>query len=174
MNGKLKSSTYKGMLAALVLTVSAPMAMAAQGWGAEGGKGGGHHSAHKSGGGDWDNKGGMESEGHMTMRLRMVWNLDLNDRQKKEIRAITRELREKTQGLDDKIEDTSDELFTLYGGKVRNPQEIGKVYAKIFDYRRQIIELSIDAGNRVEAILTPEQRQAMHKYMPKPRWGSSW
>jgi len=169
MSFELKKTAYKGMLAAIVLAVSAPVAMAA-GWGDDGGKGGHHDSKGKN----WDNKEGPESEGHMTMRLRMVWNLDLNDRQRKEIRAITRELRAKVWEIEDKIEDTSDELFTLYGGKHRDSKAIGKVYDKIFDLRRQKIELSIDAGNRVEAILTPEQRQNMHKYMPKPRWGATW
>jgi len=163
------------MLAAMVLAVSAPVAMAA-GWGDDhgggmgGGMGGGHHKADK----EWDNKAGPDSEGHMTMRMRMVWNLYLNDRQRKEVRAITRELRAKVWALEDKMEDVSDELFQLYGGKHRDPKAIGKVYSKIFDLRRQKIELQIEAGNRIEALLNAEQKKNMHKYMPKPRWGASW
>jgi Spy/CpxP family protein refolding chaperone len=171
MSFKLKNTAYKGMLAGLALAVCSPVAMAS-GWG-DGGHDGHDGGAKKADKKDWDNQGGMESEGHMTMRLRMVWNLGLSERQAKKVREIQRELRAKHWALEDKIEDTSDQLFKLYSG-ARDPKKIGKVYSEIFDLRRQMIELGIEAGNRVEGILNPEQRKAMHKYMPKPKWGSSW
>ena len=113
---------------------------------------------------------GMES-GYMTGRLRRIWNLDLNDEEKKKIRTIERELRATVWQHKDAIEEISDELFKLYKADPRDAKAIGKVYAKIFDHQRQIIEAQIEAGDKAEAVLTKEQRRTFKHWGPKPKWG---
>ncbi len=124
---------------------------------------------------DWsgDKSMGMSS-GHMTARLRKVWNLDLTAAQKKEIRSIQRDLRATTWEHEDAMETMSDDLFDLYSASTRDAKAIGKVYSGIFDHRRQIIEAQIEAGNKVEGVLTKEQRAKMNSWGQKPKWGSGW
>jgi Spy/CpxP family protein refolding chaperone len=42
--------------------------------------------------------------------------------------------------------------------------EIGQEYQKIFDLKRQMIEAYIDTQNRIDEILTPEQRAQMKAF----------
>jgi Spy/CpxP family protein refolding chaperone len=138
----------------------------------------GHHSQHhgQDGGGHWGKWGGMgmDSQGHMTARLRMVWSLDLSDEQRSKIRKLQRDLRAKVWAIEDKIEDTSDELMKLYRAEKRDAKKIGAVYDKIFDMRRQKIEAMIEAGNAVEDVLTDKQRKQLKKMRHSPRWGAGW
>ena len=172
-----KKKHGKSIVAVALLTAS--MAVAASPWGDKGGwsddedKPAKHHGMMMEWDkdGDWG-KGAMQDEGHMTMRMRLVWNLDLSDGQRKKIRELQRELRPKAFALDDKIEDTSDQLFKLYREEKRDPKAIGKVYDEIFKYRREKIELLIDYGNQVEAVLTDAQRQQIKKFRMNPRWGT--
>jgi len=119
----------------------------------------------------WGSMMGM-GEGHMTARLRAVWGLDLSDEQRKTIRDLQKKLRKAHWELEDKIEIAADQLFELYQTKPRDAKAIGKVYGEIFDYRRQIIELAINAGNDVEGALTEQQRQQLKQHKPQRRWGS--
>lgn len=131
----------------------------------------GHHAK-----GGWDKDMNQDSEGYMTMRMRMVWNLDLDEGQRVKVRKIQRDLRAKVWALEDKIEDISDDLFALYRVDQRNAKKIGEVYGRIFDLRRQKIELMIEAGNDIEAILTSDQRKMLKKMRSSQHhsWGSGW
>ena len=174
----IRGRNYSLMLAMVfgvsASVVAAPHNMAS--WGGEAKKdahaGGGHGM-----GGDWKKKGnnlGMGGEGFMTARLRAVWTLDLSKDQKTKIRAIQRDLRSKHWALEDKIELAADKLFDLYNSGNRDAKAIGKVYGEIFDYRQEIIEIAIDAGNKVEAELTKEQLMSLKKWRPKHKWGGGW
>ncbi len=124
----------------------------------------------------WSGKSpmGMES-GYMTARLRKVWNLDLSAEQRKKIRKIQRDLRAKVWEHEDAIENISDKLFELYKAEPRDAKAIGKVYAEIFDRRRQIIEAQIEAGNKVYALLTKEQLGKLKRWgHHMPKWGAGW
>ncbi len=59
--------------------------------------------------------------------------------------------------------DEQPKLRDLYAAETRDPKAIGAQYARIFDVRRQMIELTVDLHNRVNAVFTREQREAMHK-----------
>lgn len=170
-----------GVLAAALLGAS--VSATAGSWGDKGDWDKGDKDAHSMhndmGWGDKHGKDGkdwggnmMEGEGHMSMRMRMVWNLDLDAGQRSKIRGIQRELRGKAFALDDKIEDTSDKLFDLYRADNRDPKAIGKVYDEIFKVRREKIELMIDYGNKIEAVLSDDQRKQMKKFRFNPRWGA--
>ena len=178
------------LLAALFFGVSAsvvasPHDMAS--WGGEHKEGHGSHKAsghaaghiasHGKGASSWNKKGksyDMGGEGFMTARLRAVWTLNLSTDQKSKIRAIQRDLRSKHWALEDKIELASDKLFDLYNAGGRDAKAIGKVYGEIFDYRRQIIEIAIEAGNAAEAELTSDQLNSLKKWRPKHKWGGGW
>jgi len=168
----------QSLLTAAVLLFSASVVASPQGW-SEGGMKPGHaHGKNHGAGGNWKDKMGggfaMGGEGFMTARLRAVWTLDLSQDQKTKIRAIQRDLRSKHWALEDKIELTADKLFDLYKTDKRDAKAIGKVYGEIFDYRRQIIELAIEAGNGVESVLTKQQLMSLKKWRPQPKWGGGW
>lgn len=59
-------------------------------------------------------------------------------------------------------------LRGLYTADKRDPAAIGNQYKKISDLRRQMVELSVDADNRMEAVLTKEQKGRLRSY------GSGW
>ena len=146
----------------------------------DGAKTGGHGDHAKSSdkkGGDWGGSMGgwgmAEGEGFMTARLRAVWTLDLTQDQKDKIRAIQRKARATHWELEDKIEVVSDKLFEQYKYPKRDAKAIGKIYAKIFDFRRQIIENGIVTGNEVEKVLTTKQWKTLQKNKMK-KWGGGW
>lgn len=138
--------------------------------GMEGGHMGGKKCDHKGGmmgnqmsGKMCDHKGGMMG-GHgaeMMMespRMNMIMSLDLSDEQRSKINKLSDELKHNnwtTKGL---IMDESAKLRDLYAADKREPSAIGKEYQKIFDLQRQMIEATITAQNRIEELLTPDQR----------------
>ncbi|HEU0188891.1 MAG TPA: Spy/CpxP family protein refolding chaperone [Gallionella sp.] len=110
-----------------------------------------------------DHKGGMMG-GHgsgMMMEsphMGMIMSLDLSDEQRAKINKLSDELKHNnwtTKGL---IMDESAKLRDLYAADRRDPSAIGKEYQKIFDLQRQMIEATITSQNRIEDLLTPDQR----------------
>lgn len=98
--------------------------------------------------------------------------LDLTDEQRAKVRKIEDEQRKKSWDAMGKMMDESARLRDLYGADKRDPKEIGAVYKRIFDLKRQMIESSIDANNRMEAVLTDKQREQMKQARRGMRGGS--
>ena len=127
--------------------------------------------------GDWGSSGGGggwesgEGGAMASQRMRMLAMLDLTLEQRKQVRDIQRENKHKQIDLNDKIGDLSDKLLDMYKQDKRDAKEIGKVYGQIFDIRRQMIELSIEATNRVTDVLSKEQREKMKHMMSKHKMG---
>lgn len=172
MSVNVKSMLAKGAFVGLIMMCGASVAVA-EGWGKDGGD---KHDKKEWSGGGGSGAWGF-GEGHMTARLRAVWNLKLTDDQKSKIRAIQHELRAKHWELEDKIELEADKLMGLYRKVPRDPKAIGKVYGKMFDYRRQQIEAGIEAGNKVFGNLTSSQLKEVWQYMPKSGgmgYGNAW
>ena len=121
------------------------------------------HQGGMMGGKMCDHHGGMmgaHDHGMMmeSPRMNMIMSLDLNDAQRSKINKLSDELKHNnwtTKGL---IMDESAKLRDLYAADKRDPSAIGKEYQKIFDLQRQMIEATITAQNRIEDLLTPEQR----------------
>jgi Spy/CpxP family protein refolding chaperone len=90
-----------------------------------------------------------------------MWMLDLTSEQRARIREIQDEQRRQNWDTLGKIMDESSQLRDLYGADKWDPKAIGAVYGKIFDLKRQMIEASITAHNRREAVLTQEQRDQL-------------
>ena len=103
--------------------------------------------------------GGHEAGAMMeSPHIGRVMALDLNDEQRSKINKLSDELRRNHWAAMGLIMDESAKLRDLYGAEKRDPSAIGKVYQNIFDSKRRMIEAMIDNQNRVEELLTPEQR----------------
>lgn len=87
--------------------------------------------------------------------------LDLSNEQRASIRNIHKEMRSQKIALQDKMAELRDELDVLY--KVDKPSEkkVGAVYSKIFDLRRQQIELNISIKNKTYDVLNKEQKEKL-------------
>ena len=106
------------------------------------------------------------------MGMMGFWSLNLSKEQRAKINQISDETRRKHWELMGKMQEQSGALRDLYDADKRDAAEIGKAYQKIFDLKRQMIETSVDAHNRMEAVLTKEQREQLRKSWP--RGGMMW
>jgi Spy/CpxP family protein refolding chaperone len=98
-----------------------------------------------------------------------LYGLDLDDKQRKSANAIQDELRRKRWELMGRTMEEQIKLRDLYEAERRDPKAIGAAYQRIFDLRRQMIEATVAAHNRIEEFLTPEQRKVAREH-----WGRSW
>ena len=96
---------------------------------------------------------------------------DLTDKQRSAINKIHDEFTKKQWELNGKLLDEYPKLRDLHAAETRDPKAIGAEYARIFDVRRQMIELTVDMHNRVDAVFTKAQREAMHKHGRGPMMG---
>jgi hypothetical protein len=96
-----------------------------------------------------------------------VWRLDLSDEQRKQIRAVQLELWKKNHRARCQMTENSIRLLELQMEDRRDAKAIGEVYAKVFELQRQMIEASIEAGNRIQELLTEQQRARLKgRYVP--------
>jgi Spy/CpxP family protein refolding chaperone len=105
-------------------------------------------------------------------RIDMVMALDLSDEQRAKINKLSDELKHNNWVAMGLVMDESAKLRDLYAADKRDPSAIGKEYQKIFDSERRKIESMIDTQNRIEDLLTPEQRvqlKGMHQKMEPMR-----
>ncbi len=96
-------------------------------------------------------------------RIGLIMSLDLNDDQRSRIKKLADELEHNNWATRGMINDESAKLRDLYDADKRDPATIGKQYQKIFDLQRQMIETTIAAQNRIEDLLTPDQRVQLKK-----------
>lgn len=96
-------------------------------------------------------------------RMNEVMSLDLNDEQRSKINKLSDELKHNNWATKGLIMDESAKLRDLYAADKRDPSAIGKEYQKIFDLQRQMIEATITTQNRIEELLTPDQRAQLKK-----------
>jgi Spy/CpxP family protein refolding chaperone len=100
---------------------------------------------------------------------RALWSLNLSDSQRKEILKVQDELRKKNWELAGKAQDEMAKLRDAYwGSDKRDRAAISAAYKRIGDLRHQRIENSLDAAERIEKVLTAEQREQLK------RWGPWW
>lgn len=97
----------------------------------------------------------------MESNIRMLGTLALSKEQKSKINSLSDEFKHNIWFLQGLINDESAKLSYLYEADRRDPVAIGKEYMKVFDLKRQIIETYLDTQNRIEDVLTPEQREKM-------------
>jgi Spy/CpxP family protein refolding chaperone len=95
-----------------------------------------------------------------------MWLPDLKEDQQKKITAIYEELHKKRWDLITKLQGEYATLRGLYAADKRDPAAIGDQYKKISELRRQMVEQSVEAHNRMEAVLTKEQKERLRSYGP--------
>jgi Spy/CpxP family protein refolding chaperone len=105
------------------------------------------------------------------MGMGPVWMLKLTDEQRAKISKLQNELRKKQWATMGQIMDEREKLFELYSTENPDSKKVGAVYGKIFDLRRQMIEAAIDTRNRVQGLLTQEQRAQLEQW--RHGWGAS-
>ena len=115
---------------------------------------GNHHHGH-------DMMDGAEHEMMMEPDMFLLRTLTLSKEQQSKIHNLSDELKHKNWAAQGLINDESAKLRDLYEADKRDPAAIGKEYQKVFDLKRQMIESYLDTQNRVEEVLTPEQRAKM-------------
>jgi len=107
--------------------------------------------------------GGMMGPGYMMGNL---YGLDLNDKQRDQIRDIQRDVRKKHWALMEKMMETSDKLVDLYEVDKPDADKIGKVYDEVFKIKREMIQQQIVVRNKIYDILNKEQREKFRENDP--------
>jgi Spy/CpxP family protein refolding chaperone len=83
---------------------------------------------------------------------------DLTQDQRSKIEAIRRDLRNRQFALMDQMQDQRQNAPAYHNGQF-DEQAVRRAYDAIEKLRRQMFENSLDAQKRVDALLTPAQRQ---------------
>ena len=104
---------------------------------------------------------------------RAMWSLDLNDNQRKEILGVEDELRKKNWDLTGKMQDEMAKLRSAYLASSGSPDRaaVSAAYKRLGELRQQRVENSLDAAERIEKALTPEQRAQLTQ---QARRSGSW
>lgn len=92
--------------------------------------------------------------------------LDLTEQQQAKIAQIQDDFRKKQWDLAAKMDAERTKLNEIYYSGKRDPATIDNQYKKIYDLRRQMVQLSLDAQNRMDSVLTKEQRERFRGYGP--------
>ncbi len=101
--------------------------------------------------------GGMGTVGPLGM-------LDLSADQRSKIGQIQSDLRKQQWGTMGQVMDEQEKLQELLAAETPGPKKVGAAHAKIADLQRQMIEARIEAHNRVQAVLTKEQREQLRQF----------
>lgn len=145
------------VLLASLLSLMADLSVAEPSADCQGGYGMGYGPGYGMG------PGAMGGYGHGMGPGMMGWDesrgLGLSDEQRSKIRKIHHELRGKQWALMGQMMDARDKLRDLYDAETQDAAAINKQYQAIDDLRKQMVDNSVDAHNRVNAILTKEQRE---------------
>lgn len=90
-----------------------------------------------------------------------AWALDLSHDQRNRILDIHDEKRRiQWEFMGERMEHAS-QLRRLYAKDRLDPTAIGKVYGRLFDVRRRMIESTLEANNQILDVLTDAQRQRL-------------
>ena len=89
--------------------------------------------------------------------------LNLSADQKSKIAPIHKETRAKQWATMGKMMDAQERLQELYDVDKQDAEAINKQYKVIEDLRRQMVDTSVEAHNRINSILTKEQREQLEK-----------
>ena len=98
------------------------------------------------------------------MRNNNMHMLDLTTSQRKSIRDIQKATRTQQFTMHDKLTEYADDLSSLYNEDKPNAKKIGSIYKKIFDLKRQQVELRINTKNKAYDVLTKEQKEKLKEW----------
>ena len=98
------------------------------------------------------------------MGLGPIGRLDLNDTQRQQVLKVEDELRRKNWDVMGKMQDEMAKLRdAMWGGK-RDRAAILAANKRMSDLRQQMLENALDARDKAEAVLTPQQREQLQRY----------
>lgn len=117
------------------------------------------------GGGGWG-MGGMMGFAGPGMMGGSLYALDLSDQQRTQINQIQDEVRKKNWDVMGKLIDEQAHLRDLYAAEKRDPAAIGKQTVRMAELQRQLVEASVEAHNRIEALLSKEQKGRLRSFGP--------
>lgn len=110
--------------------------------------------------------GMMGGMGMMGLGLGPINRLDLNDTQRPQVLKIEDDLRRKNWDLMGKMQDEMARLRDAWSAGKRDRPAILAAYKRMSELRLQMIESSLDARDKAEALLTPPQREQLRRYGP--------
>lgn len=93
----------------------------------------------------------------------VMGGLDLTRDQRSRINAIVDQTRKSHWTLMGKMLDQQASLRDLYNAPTRDQAAIDKGYKTLRDLRQQMYTTSVDARKRIEAVLTPGQRDKLRE-----------
>lgn len=128
------------------------------------GRGMGMRQGYMMGGG----MGGMMGPmmGPMGNMMGNLYGLNLDKKQREQIRDIQKNMRKQHINLMEKMMDTTDKLYELYDVDKPDADKIGQVYDEIYKIKRQMIQEHIQIRNQIYDILNKEQREKFKNNNP--------
>ena len=110
--------------------------------------------------------GGM---GHGFAGAATLSSLDLSDAQRNQVLSIQDRLRKINWDLMGKMQDEMAKQRDAFADGKRDRAAITAANKRMFELRQQMLDNSFDAAEKVEKILTPQQREQLKK-----QWGPGW
>jgi len=95
-----------------------------------------------------------------------LWSLDLSDAQRSQVNKIQDEVRRKNWDVLGKMQDEMAKLRDAYASGKSERAAILGAYKRIGDLRLQRIENTLDASEKLEGVLTKEQREQLRQSGP--------
>ncbi len=92
--------------------------------------------------------------------------LDLNESQRAEIAKIQDENRRRHRELMGRMRDEMSRMRDAFSGATRDRAAIAAALDRMHELRKQRVEQALDGAERIEKLLTPEQREQLHKRSP--------
>ena len=90
--------------------------------------------------------------------------LDLTDEQRAEVGKIRDEQRKQHWALRDKLQDQYSTLRKLNAAETPDRAAIDKAYDEIFKTERQFVQVSVDATEKAEKLLTDDQKKVFTRW----------
>ncbi len=111
--------------------------------------------------------GGMMGPGMMPggMGMQAMHGLDLDQEQVQKMTQIHRELATKHAGMIADMQQQHWQLRQELAKDRPDPETVGKLYGRMFEMRRQMIQDRVKAMNRLRDTLTEEQREQFREMM---------
>lgn len=92
-----------------------------------------------------------------------IYRLNLTDEQRKQVDGIQEGLRKKNWDLMGKMQDEASKLSGL-GADKRDRPAILAANKRMFELRQQMLENRLDAQDKIEGLLTPQQKEQLQKF----------
>jgi Spy/CpxP family protein refolding chaperone len=116
---------------------------------------------------------GMMGAGPMGM-MGVASGLSLTDEQRAKVNRLLDEHRKKSWEAMGKVMDEEAKLRDLYAAETPDAKQVGAQYATIAKLRQQLVESNVETSNRVQALLTPEQKAQYRQWRGGWGMGGVW